>query len=395
MNTPESDSAGAPEPNPAGTQTDPSKGRQQPMSQRIVAISLFLGLAILLGVLPFALFSGWTQWHDLVKIAIYGYMIGLFSALIAGRREALELITIFVGFLVLGVIVHPSIFGTALVITAGTVLIPVYGVRGGLKPAIITAMLISNAVSVAILPWPGESSHGLLFYAAIAGFVWLGGLWGTFVGLFVRSRIAKSKEAAASETDEAKPTDEAESPQPKQDPEVQPASVKVAVAGGVPLAVGTFLISYFVGSSFPQYHWAWILAPLFSMMLAKGIGSLKTTRDLMIGSIVGTGLAVLLVQVSMPFMVQLLLGMLVITTSVALSLVGKPYWISASVSTAGVIVLTGAGSNFDVAATSRLLFGFFGAILALVVGVIAVTCIRWARNSEQEPELQDPQTSEG
>lgn len=329
-------------------------------SKIVAKLTLMVALIMVVGVIPLGIVSAVTGWEGGVKVGIYGYMVGLFTALLANRKAAAILVACLTVCVVVGAVASGSILVVALVITAGTLLIPIMATRAKIRPGIIAAMMIANGVSPAVIAWNSQVEGTSTFYLAIAGIVLFGGAWGALVGTVFRSKLPPSQAAP-----------------PKA------ASTKTALAGGIPLAIGTFLIAFLVGSQFSQYRWVWILAPLFSMMLAKGSGPIRTTRDLMIGSLVGTGIAVVLIQIPLPMMLEMVFGMVVLSASIGMNMAGLPYWVGASVSTAGVILMTGAGMDPTIAAESRMLFGFFGAILALVVGVVVVFCIRWVAKSEQ------------
>lgn len=326
-------------------------------------IGIAIATIMILGVIPLGIVSALTSWQGGVKVGIYGYLVGLLATMLSGQRIAFILVPFVTVTLTLGAVFSESILIVALLITAGTLLIPILAMRAKIRPAIITSMMVANGLSPAVIPWNQQALGTSTFYLAIAGIVLFGGLWGILLGMFFRSKIP-----------------------PSQDAPPKPASPRVAWAGGIPLILGTFLIAFVVGTNFPQYRWVWILAPLFSMMLAKGIGPTNAVRDLMFGTLVGTGLAVILIQVPLPMMLELMFGMLLLSASIGMNMAGMKYWIGASVSTAGVIVLTGAGMDPTLAAESRLLFGLFGGILALIVGGIAIAGIRWAGKSDQTEE---------
>lgn len=352
--------------------TAASKAEGQPPSKMrvITRVAGMLSAFVIVGALPFIVIGAFTSWEGGIKAAIYGYFASLIAGLTLDRRTALTLAVIVTCLVTVGALLSHSILGLALVITASTALIPYFATKGKIRAAIFATMMISNGVAPAIVPWRPGAGGTVSFYLAIAGIVFVGGLWGTFVGTTLRAKLPFKLGGPHAFT-----------------------SVRVALAGGIPLAIGTFLIAYFVGSHYSQYRWVWILAPVFSMMLAKGSGPLSTSRDLMIGSIVGTGLAVVLLDIPLPTSIEMLFGMLVLCVGVAIPMAGIQYWVGASVSTAGVILLTGAGGDPGLIAESRFLFGFFGAILALILGLIVIVCIRWATRSESEGDPGDSQDS--
>lgn len=345
--------------NAAATDDDQAKGQAPSKTKVIVRVAGMLSAFVIVGALPFIVIGAFTSWEGGIKAAIYGYFASLIAGLTLDRRTALTLAVIVTCLVTVGALLSHSVLGLALIITASAALIPYFATKGKIRAAIFAAMMITNGVVPAIVPWRPDAGGTVSFYLAIAGIVFVGGLWGTFVGTTLKSKL----------------------PFKLGSPRTY-ASVRVALAGGIPLVIGTFLISYFVGSHYAQYRWVWILAPVFSMMLAKGSGPLSTSRDLIIGSVVGTGLAVVLLEIPLPTSIEMLAGMFVLCVGVAIPMTGIQYWVGASVSTAGVILLTGAGADPGLIAESRFLFGFFGAILALVLGVIVITCIRWATRSE-------------
>lgn len=342
----------------ASDETVPAGGRTL---KKIVLITIALALIMVIGMIPVAAVAGHFDWQAGIKIGVFGYVVALIPAMTVGRGTALALTGFIALATVVGELVSGSALGLAAVITVATLLIPIYAMRSKIRPAIIAAMMISNAVSPAVIPWSPHAAGTWHFYLASAGIVVFGGLWGLLVGSLIRAKLPKGIFV----------------PRP-------PASPRLAWAGGIPLAIGTFLVAYLGASYFPEYRWVWILSPLFSMMLAKGKGPLSTSRDLMIGSVVGTGIAVVLLEVPLNMMTEMAFGLVVISASMGFMMAGQPYWIGASISTAGVIIMTGAGMNPTLAAESRLWFGLIGAIAALVIGAICIASMRHAARGSSD-----------
>jgi uncharacterized membrane protein YccC len=130
-------------------------------------------------------------------------------------------------------------------------------------------------------------------------------------------------------------------------------------------------------TQFPQAKWSWLLAALYSMMMATTGMTLKSSRDMIVGTSVGVVGAVLILFVGLPTSAAILVGSIILPASLALRAAGKSMWISTGVSTSGVILLTGASMDPYVAAQDRLVFSAVGAIIAVLLGSAITWAVRW------------------
>lgn len=319
--------------------------------KQIFAATWRLFALVLVGVLPFLILAGIVGWHDIIKVAVYGFFVTMIATVIHGTRGGVMFALIFAAFAGVGAAVQHSVIGLTILIGLSAALIPVLGAYGYVRASIFAAMFIPNAVNPAPQPWDQGPTTSLLFIGAVAGITLLGAAWGLFIGQAVGKNIP-----------------------PRTPTPAIPA--RAAAVGGVMLVAVAGVITYISVTNFPQAKWAWLLGAIYSMMLAVTGVSWKTSWQLILGTFLGSLGAVLVLFLNPPTSPMVLVGTFLMAGSIALNMMGKPYWLAMGVSTAGVIFLTGSSMDPFLAAEDRLIFTAIGSIVALALGIAITSAVR-------------------
>lgn len=150
-----------------------------------------------------------------------------------------------------------------------------------------------------------------------------------------------------------------------------------------------FVLTFYSVANFPQAKWAWLLAAIYSMMMAAEGLSWKASIETILGTLAGVGIALVVLLVALPISLVVLVGTVLMSASIALRMANKRYWISTAVSTAGVIFVTGAGMDPFLAAEDRLIFTMVGAVIAVLLGLMMVGVVRLfeVSNQDQKPNV--------
>lgn len=321
------------------------------MKPFLAVTSRFL-IVMLVGLAPFLVLAAVVGWHDIIKIAIYGLFVTLLATVPNGVRTGITFALVFTVFATAGAMVQGSVLGTTVVVGLSAAMIPFFGSQGHLQAGIFAAMFVANAFNPAPQPWSGATTHSLSFLAAVAGVTLLGALWGLLIGKIIRRVL----------------------------PELPAGPVipsRAAVVGGVIVVAVAAIVAYYSVTHFPQAKWAWLLATIYSMMMAATGLTWKTSWQLIAGTTAGVLGAVLILFLIPPISLMMLLGAVAMSASIGLRVVGKPYWLATGVSTAGVIFLTGSSMDPFVAAEDRLFFTAIGAIIAVLLGAAITLAVRW------------------
>lgn len=300
---------------------------------------------IFAGVIPFIILAAFVGWLDIIKIALFGFFVALLTTVPHGARVGLTFAALFSAFAIAGAWVGSSPWGAAVVVGLSAVVIPVSAIKGTLRAGIFAAMFIPNTFNPAPMPWHGESASSLAFLGAVALVTFLGGLVGLVIGNYIHKQLPPVADVS----------------------KFQP---RVAFALGSIIVIVTFVLTYYSMTHFPQAKWAWLLATIYSMMLATTGMSWRTSRDLILGTIIGIGVAIGILFIGIPISVMVLLGTFVMCASIAMKMLGRPNWMATSVSTGGVILLTGANMDPFLAAEDRFVFTVVGAIIAVALGFL-------------------------
>lgn len=317
---------------------------------------------ILIGIAPFLVLAGIVGWHDVIKIAIYGFFVVLLATVPNGPRIGLYFALIFAVLSGAGAALQNSSIGIAALVGLSATLIPIFGAKGMLQAGIFAAMFFPNTVNPAPQPWSGAQSTSFTFIAAIAGVTLLGGLWGLLIGKTVRDKLPPLPTAPS-------------------------LPARTAWLGGILAILVASGITYFSVTHFPQAKWAWLLAAIYSMLSATTGATWATSAQMIAGTLVGALVAVLLLFANPPVSVMILTGAVVMCASIALRMSKKPYWLSTSVSTAGVIFLTGSSMDPFLAAEDRLIFTLVGAIIAVLLGGAITVAVRLQERHSTRSEL--------
>lgn len=327
-----------------------------------IAVSWRIFAMVMAGVLPFVILSGFLGWHSAIKIGIYGFFVAMLATVIANKKAGLILTFVFAGFAALGAAVYAHQILLAIVVALSAAIIPVCAKYGYIRMGIFAAMFMPNTVCPPPIPWQGEALSSPRALIMIFIVTVLGGLWGRFIGGAIGKAIPSR------------------TPIPLSWSAVMPSAVIIVMATG--------LITFYAVTHFPHAKWAWLLGAIYSMMLAVNGMKWRTSVDLIIGTILGTCVVVLLLELNPPYALAMLLGAFVICCSVAIGMVGKPYWLQQSVSTTGVVLLTSTGMNAIEAAEDRFIFTIVGAIIAAALGVIFAWLGRRTIAEESESRVE-------
>lgn len=314
-------------------------------------------LLVIVGVLPFLVFAGIVGWHDLIKIAIYGFFVAMMATIYNGPTAGLGFALIFAVFSMAGSTVQDSPLGAAALIGLSALLASFCATKGQLRAAIFAAMFIPCTFNPPPTPWSGEANGSQAFLLAIAGVTILGGFWGLFIGWIIKRKLP-------------------EFPPPSR------VSWQVALAAGLVVAVFTCAVTYYSVDNFPDAKWSWLLATIYSMMTVTTGMTWATSRDLILGTTIGVVIAVAIFMIGMPMSLMVLVGTLVMASSIALRVAQKPLWLATSVSTPGVVLLTGSTMDPFLAAEDRLIFAVAGAIIAVLLGFALTWVVKLATTNE-------------
>ena len=309
---------------------------------------------ILVGIAPFMLIAGIVGWRDIIKIAVYGFFVALLATVPNGTRIGVQLALIFSLLAGMGTLLQDSTLGITILMGVSAALIPIYGYRGMLQAGIFAAMFLPNTVNPPPHPWAGADPTSLAFFAAIVGLTLLGSIWGIVIGGAVHRALPESPQTPRSQV-----------------------SPRAAWVAGVLIVAVTCTITYVSVTNFPQAKWAWLLGAIYSMMMASTGMTWTTTWQIIAGTMAGALAAIVLLFANPPVSVMMMAGAIVMSASIALKMIGKPYWSSTGISTAGVIVLTGSSMDPLLAAEDRVIFTFVGALVAVVLGASLTVIFRW------------------
>ncbi len=318
---------------------------------------------VMVGVLPFIVLASIVGWHDLIKIAVYAFFVAFLATVPNGTRLGITFTAMFAGFSVVGVAVGETPWGAACVVGLSVVVLLACAWRGFVKAGIFFAMFVPNVFNPPPVPWFGET-QSVAFFCAVAGVTLLGGLWGTLIGRSVRNGLPRF-------------------------PPLPTVPVRPVVAGGSVLVLVVFVLTFYSVANFPQAKWAWLLAAIYSMMMAAEGLSWKASIETILGTLAGVGIALVVLLVALPISLVVLVGTVLMSASIALRMANKRYWISTAVSTAGVIFVTGAGMDPFLAAEDRLIFTMVGAVIAVLLGLMMVGVVRLfeVSNQDQKPNV--------
>lgn len=333
------------------TTREQGSGRRDEFKAFIGATWRYFAL-IVVGIAPFLVLATIVGWHNVITIAIYGFFVVLLATIPNGVRTGLVFAFVFAAFATAGALAQHSVIATTVVVGLSAALIPFFRTRGRLQAGIFTAMFVPITCNPPPQPWPGTDSYSATFLAAVAAVALAGGLWGLLIGQSVRRRLPAV-------------------------PAAPRLPIRAAVVGGALLVTVACTVTYVSVTQFPQAKWSWLLAALYSMMMATTGMTLKSSRDMIVGTSVGVVGAVLILFVGLPTSAAILVGSIILPASLALRAAGKSMWISTGVSTSGVILLTGASMDPYVAAQDRLVFSAVGAIIAVLLGSAITWAVRW------------------
>lgn len=304
-------------------------------------------------------------WPASLSIVAFGVIVGLVAGVGRGFSVGAKFAAIFAIAGTLATAVHGgSALLAALLVMAMSLLVAFYATKGLASPMMIAALFVPFIIHA---PAQNLSSTG----TADSEFSYL---LGTFVvlltsgayGAFVAARLIKMP--AASET-----------------PDIP--SVSEAALYGILLAVSTGALTFIALRWFPDTLWVWL--PMTIYILTKPTLHLdyQMIRDRLVGTVIGTLMAVALVEVVGSQTVLYALGVIFLTVALTLKSEHSPYWVFASALTPAVIFF----SNGDTvgAAGQRLSFTVAGVVIALLIGVITNLIVEAARSrsATEGPEV--------
>ncbi len=320
------------------------------MTPLIAATGRLFGL-MLVGLLPFIALAVVLGWQDVSKIAIYGFFVALLATLLSGIRTGMALATAFAGLAAAGVACHGAALGIAAIVGLSAALVPIFGRLGSLQAGIFAAMFVPSTFNPPPQPWAGVVATSWEFTAAVAALSLLGAIWGLTIAWALRRRM----------------------------PPLPPGTrldVPVAVIAGILVVLVASGVTFVSINVFPQSKWSWLLTAIYSMMMAAAGMTWRSSWDLVGGTLVGVLAAIAVVQFDHSITLMMLVGSLLLSTSIGLRVVGKPAWLAISLSTAGVVLLTGTGMDPVLAAEDRLAYTVAGAVIAVALGATISFAVR-------------------
>ena len=121
----------------------------------------------------------------------------------------------------------------------------------------------------------------------------------------------------------------------------------------------------------PRVEWPWIILTMFILASPSGKLKFKQVRDRIIGTVIGLGLALLVTTLPLRPAQLGLLAILLMTASLVVRILKKPYWAFVMVMTPAIIIMDSTGSNTEVVAEQRLLFTLLGVLIIVFVTTLA------------------------
>ena len=125
----------------------------------------------------------------------------------------------------------------------------------------------------------------------------------------------------------------------------------------------------------PRVEWPWIILTMFILASPSGKLKFKQVRDRIIGTTIGLGLALLVSTLPLGPGQLGILAILLMTASLVVRILKKPYWAFVMVMTPAIIIMDSTGSNTEVVAEQRLLFTVLGVLI--IVSVTAIANLVW------------------
>lgn len=158
-----------------------------------------------------------------------------------------------------------------------------------------------------------------------------------------------------------------------------------AVAYGMFLGAAAGITAMIAVSTDKGVHWAWITLTIFALSSTTGELDAKKVRDRLSGTFAGFLLAILVFATSLGPVALGVTALLCLTGGMVLLLTHKPYWSYVSLMTPTVVLLdSSTGKDSTWIAEQRLLFTLLGAVIAVVVTVVANHALsRWLRDDAQ------------
>lgn len=159
-----------------------------------------------------------------------------------------------------------------------------------------------------------------------------------------------------------------------------------AVAYGMILGAAAGITAVIALSTNKGVHWAWITLTIFALSSTTGELDAKKVRDRLTGTAAGFLLAILIFSLPLGVGIVGVMALLCLTGAMVLLLSHKPYWSYVSLMTPAVVLLDSAGTdNSTWVAEQRLLFTLLGAVIAIVVTVVANHALRgWLRDDARD-----------
>jgi|TARA_B110000503_G_scaffold24262_1_gene38250 hypothetical protein len=158
-------------------------------------------------------------------------------------------------------------------------------------------------------------------------------------------------------------------------PENKVADLSVVVPYALSLAFSTSVVTYFLLYFSAGHLGAWMILTIFVVMKPNQDSTMTKTKDRILGTFVGTAIAIIAIELlhllnSQRGLVQITIAFLFIGIAMAYFVPG-PYWVYVMCLTPGVVLLdSNAVSDQDNVALTRIAFTLIGITIALVIGFL-------------------------
>lgn len=158
-------------------------------------------------------------------------------------------------------------------------------------------------------------------------------------------------------------------------PENKVLELSVVVPYALSLAISTGLVTYFLLYFSAGSLGAWMILTIFVIMKPDRDSTMLKTKDRILGTFVGTAIAIVAIEIlhlfnSQQGLVEITFALLFIGIAMAYFVPG-PYWVYVTFLTPGVILLdSNSVSNQDEVALSRIAFTLGGIAIALIIGYL-------------------------
>ena len=320
-----------------------------------VGVRIMLGLVVI-GAPPLLL-TAWL-WPQGLAVVGFGAIVAILGAIGRGFASGVKFAAIFAVAAVLASWVTDSPVLAALLVAGMSALIAVFATKGLGGPMSLAALLtpyVIHSPASRVLDDGTTLSEPLYLLATFVALLAAGAY-----AAFVTVRLI---------------------PAPKQSNTPQVATLGQAIVYGTVLATTTGLITLVAMTAYRADLWMWLLMTVYILTKPTLDLDYRMIRDRLIGTVVGTLSAVILVTV-IQVQVFFLLGFLLITVALVLKVEKKSYWIYASFITPAVIFFDSAANDRVAVADQRLLFTLIGVFVALLIGVGMNLLVRWYAHHE-------------